>query len=806
MTSPPPTKPPRGVKQGKETSGLLMSVIRTLSASESDEQREKERTRLAREQARSSERLGRLVAAHETSLLRVAALSTEAGVKLAAAGQAGSGALGKLAAARELLRPRRDDLRRLWKAARAHHHALLALSDIERAVSVERSAIAASARGHVLTAARLLASARPGARGDAKRRLDNAQRLLLVQIQSQLCSAMLSPPESSQRRSPAAELALLVGGSEPAVLLEEAEPELEARLSELPRPLDVQLAVLLEAAAALNALPDLAETYKVRLQSELLEVASRVTGADDSDVETRLAEGECPVESAEGRALWRRLWALRAVWARLAARASLAETLWTAAANRHGVHLTEPGTKHYWAAVQQVMQLVLSEHVRMEVVHTVTSRTADLSPVLSEYFGKKRAMRKGKLFRLSGNAVRNGPSEDIDETPRELLPAALPPLRALVELIERSDRKSPCSLRQFVAEWLRGGAAERAASKARADIDAVPATDWRDLHPEHQHIYAGAVTCWEALESLAIWAEGANWWGGTTALEGALSALVRHVTAARALPRAGLSSRWLQDDDIVRFLQELPAWRALQIDSNKPEQMPCSSELMAGYSREADILCASLADSETDSTPSTTSSTSLLRAALLCESAAWLAEKIRSLLQRPGLQTASASIEDAATKLEEASRRWLLLLHLELRVRCFRLLAAGDGARLVAALGGWGVQTAPVLRPTRRRYVTEGLAECAAAAVVWRWRGVPSAALAPLRLQLAAIGADTTGLARAERFLRLSAARPEEVVAAARRPPRLSELDLLSALRQSSTTAGLSPTELRTHQEALEKF
>ncbi|CAG5007873.1 unnamed protein product [Parnassius apollo] len=71
MSSPPPTKPPRGVKQGKETSGLLMSVIRTLSASETNEQREKERAKLEKEYKKSDARLDELVAAHSQEITEV---------------------------------------------------------------------------------------------------------------------------------------------------------------------------------------------------------------------------------------------------------------------------------------------------------------------------------------------------------------------------------------------------------------------------------------------------------------------------------------------------------------------------------------------------------------------------------------------------------------------------------------------------------------------------------------------------------------------------------------------------------------
>lgn len=53
-----------------------------------------------------------------------------AGAALGACGAHGAAAVARLAACRALLRLRREDLRRLWADARAHHHALQMLADM----------------------------------------------------------------------------------------------------------------------------------------------------------------------------------------------------------------------------------------------------------------------------------------------------------------------------------------------------------------------------------------------------------------------------------------------------------------------------------------------------------------------------------------------------------------------------------------------------------------------------------------------------------------------------------------------------
>jgi pantothenate kinase-related protein Tda10 len=52
-------------------SGLLMSVIRTLSASESNEQRDREKAKLEKEYKRSDQKLDELVSLHDQDLTQV---------------------------------------------------------------------------------------------------------------------------------------------------------------------------------------------------------------------------------------------------------------------------------------------------------------------------------------------------------------------------------------------------------------------------------------------------------------------------------------------------------------------------------------------------------------------------------------------------------------------------------------------------------------------------------------------------------------------------------------------------------------
>ena len=65
-----PAKPPRGFKgnkSGKET-GILMTVIKTLSSSASTDHRDREKSKLEKEYKRSDQRLDGLISENQDSL------------------------------------------------------------------------------------------------------------------------------------------------------------------------------------------------------------------------------------------------------------------------------------------------------------------------------------------------------------------------------------------------------------------------------------------------------------------------------------------------------------------------------------------------------------------------------------------------------------------------------------------------------------------------------------------------------------------------------------------------------------------
>lgn len=128
----PPTKPPRGVKCARETSGLLMSIIRTLSTSESNEQRDEERTRLEKEYKKSNQQLEQLVSVHHDDLTVVMKLFGRLSFLVSHSRQKVHIVKDNLHACKKLLTCRREELQRLWSEAVEHKYTLQFLNEIEK--------------------------------------------------------------------------------------------------------------------------------------------------------------------------------------------------------------------------------------------------------------------------------------------------------------------------------------------------------------------------------------------------------------------------------------------------------------------------------------------------------------------------------------------------------------------------------------------------------------------------------------------------------------------------------------------------
>nr|CAD7403523.1 unnamed protein product [Timema cristinae] len=328
---PPPTKPPRGVKHPKETSGLLMSVIRTLSASESNEQRDREKAKLEKEYKRSDQRLDELVSTHDQDLTQVMQLFGKLSSRVTASREKIHAVKENLHACKMLLRCKRDELKKLWLEGIEHKHVLHLLEKIDELREVPSQLTGYLAKKHYLHATQQLVSALSLGEGS----LEGVEALREVRVELQMKKQQLhtklmqelshhlyvqstqeivalrrqgsgrdntllnSPFQRatelrSSARTPKARRALLdVLSPFPNTLSSRLglNPAMnpscvEETLGNLQEDLDATdpeansehfIAILIECLALLNKVPDAVEAIKVEMQTELLSIISRTT-------------------------------------------------------------------------------------------------------------------------------------------------------------------------------------------------------------------------------------------------------------------------------------------------------------------------------------------------------------------------------------------------------------------------------------------------------------------------------------------------------------------------------------------------
>uniref|UniRef100_A0A6A7G535 Exocyst complex component Sec8 n=4 Tax=Hirondellea gigas TaxID=1518452 RepID=A0A6A7G535_9CRUS len=155
----PPKRPSRAVKQmPRESSGLLMSVIRTLSASESNEQRDREKAQLQREFNKSSLELDKHIARQDDSIKTVLEIFSEVSSRLSESRQRMQAIRENLVACKRLLHCKRDELKERWLEGVEHKHVMALLQQIDEVRDVGDKIGQLMSNKQYLQASRLLST------------------------------------------------------------------------------------------------------------------------------------------------------------------------------------------------------------------------------------------------------------------------------------------------------------------------------------------------------------------------------------------------------------------------------------------------------------------------------------------------------------------------------------------------------------------------------------------------------------------------------------------------------------------------
>ncbi|XP_073999429.1 exocyst complex component secretory 8 [Rhodnius prolixus] len=613
--TPPPTKPPRGVKTSKETSGLLMCVIRTLATSESNEQREREKAKLEREYTKSDQQLNELVSLYKQDLTTIMQLFGKISTVITNTREKLHGIKEILIACKTLLSCRRDELKKLWLEGVEHKHVLKLLEEIEQLKDVPSKLAVHLANREYLQGTQLLVAALNIGNGalegvEALRELKNElygkKTKLYEQLLLEILHVVYFEPtkelntfvrdSGSMRGKSKWRRKFLDSSSKSSLSNNESVGDEMSFENELGK--------LVECLALLNMLPEALDNIKMRMQSEILDVVGRVTKA----VVTHSKEGVHPLVDL-----------LDTLTQQLRKVASRHESLCNSflkAAKVHKISCITLQRSDIWSTIQAVLQLLLTDYLDIQN----TANESQQSPAyqdhigdISFYFARRKLQRTRKLplfkFEYSSH---NKATDDLENSStlsrlsdgskeRDKLLVCMPdpfnitviytPLQNFIEEIEESTGMTngvPCTLNTFVNDYVKDVFIGRVQSRILLKIEtATKSSDaWRAATTPQiatemglfRPLLLSTVQVSDSIRELELLLDCLP--HHKIQILEILVGLIRGYTETCYAAYRGIvqpepedkrlcSAAWLKDEDINRFLKSLPNWTDLQAQKSQ---------------------------------------------------------------------------------------------------------------------------------------------------------------------------------------------------------------------------------------------
>ncbi|GJQ74842.1 hypothetical protein Trydic_g21678 [Trypoxylus dichotomus] len=527
----PPIKPPRGVKTTKETSGLLMSVIRTLSATETNEQRDKEKAKLDTEFKLCDKRLDDLVQKHEGDLTQVMTIFSTLSQQVTESREKIQKIKKNLQACKTLLHCKRDDLKKLWIEGLEYKYMLQLLEEIEKMHEIPIKVQTHLAKKEFLHATKLLVEAATlgkdnleGIEGIKELKIEIEQKkeelhlILLNELKQQIYTKTSQHVLSLSRQSSqkegglnsqfrrSNEFRMSSRRNIPRRIFQEASVKFEGKFDEFEVEEDLFVlsqesdpshfvAILVKCLALLDRVPYAIDVLKTDMKSELLNIAQRTT-IFINDFKDYRGEGEQNKPSL----LVEFMQTLFEQYKQVAHAHALLLKCFQRAIAAHKIDAKVYDMNMYWTQVQFVIQNLLQDYLDIQNmavdVQPNDHFTNDLDNLSSYFSRRKQQPKKASLFKFDDSASALTMSSTLKEydTKQDKILVCTPdmsnilhifiPLMCFVEDIEESmglPHGSKCTLNQFLSGYVTNTFLKRKHTETKTGIeDATHAKDaWR---------------------------------------------------------------------------------------------------------------------------------------------------------------------------------------------------------------------------------------------------------------------------------------------------------------------------------------
>nr|AAI34097.1 Si:ch211-92l17.2 protein [Danio rerio] len=447
------------VSKSKDPSGLLISVIRTLSSSDDVQDRETEKGRLEEAYEKCDRDLDELIVQHYTELTTAIRTYQSITERITSSRNKIKQVKENLLSCKMLLHCKRDELRKLWIEGVEHKHVLSLLDEIENIKQVPQKLEASMASKHYLHATDMLVSAVDSLEGpllqveglgDLRLELHskklNIHLVLIDELHRHLyiksTSRVVQRGKDKDKNRPAPkDLSVLdvSGLSTPRKITEPSQFSTPGTSSlrevqEMREDLDVDpeensaefMGILIKALAKLKKIPETIKAIMERLEPELKQILKRST--------TQIADhayqrGESLAQDNQPRLL---LELLELLFDKLNAVAQahsvvlshLQQIVVSPNGAQEGIKLYEQAD--VYAKIRTVLQVLLMDYLDVKNTRSAAEPSAQLSYAstggdFGAFFAKKKPLRpKQSLFKFESSSHAISMSAYLREQRREL--------------------------------------------------------------------------------------------------------------------------------------------------------------------------------------------------------------------------------------------------------------------------------------------------------------------------------------------------------------------------------------------------
>ncbi|XP_074041952.1 exocyst complex component secretory 8 [Leptinotarsa decemlineata] len=622
MDQSPPSKPPRGVKAAKETSGLLMSVIRTLSASETNEQRDREKAKLENDYKICDQRVDQLVSKHGKDLSKVMNLFGSISQIVISNRERIKKVKEHLQDCKKKLRCRKDELKNLWVEGLEYKYMLQLVDEIEKMNQVPNRLSYHMGRKQYLHATMLLVDAvhlgKETLEGveslkELSLELEQKKEQLHLQLLSELKQQLYTKPSQhilalrrqgsgregwtinsplqrslelrrSGRNSSAGSRSLFnVSSGKNGTLDFSVEENLEVS-----NPEDNHsnfIAVLVKSLCILEKLPFAMNEIIQEMHFEISQIIERTTNYVKNDF-----------DGLDERLVLKEL--IQIIFDQLKATADYQYMFLKCvdkASKVHNIEIDSYDINIYWSQVQVVLQSFLTDYLDIQNIssHSQISNITSINDISVYFSRRKQTSKRHTLFKFEGSSSALSLSDSLKSTkkdkflicpphPNNLLVVFIP-FFCFIEELEQAmniENYGSSNIYQFLTKHVSNVFLKRKSDEIVDQIesctraaDAWKATILLDLSADYKPLLVSTVTVercireWKVvLNSLPLYSERIAEYSCKALKEykDTCNAAYRGIVQPHSEDKWICSAAWLKDDDISRFLKSLPNWLNLK--------------------------------------------------------------------------------------------------------------------------------------------------------------------------------------------------------------------------------------------------